>query len=70
MGIGYTFPGATSDKLVKQELFIELTQFEDLLVADFEDTYNNLVIKTGFMMAYLFKENIQTNYVIKVSTNN
>ena len=58
--------GATEDNLAKQDLFLEVSQHKDILVADFNDTYHNLVIKTSFMMLYLQRSSITSQHIIKV----
>ena len=58
--------GATEDKRVKQALFLEVSQYKDVLIADFNDTYYNLVIKTGFMMLYLQRKDVKAEFIIKV----
>ena len=45
--------GGSEDENLKQDLFVEYSQYGDLVIADFNDTYSNLVIKTGFMLKYL-----------------
>ena len=58
--------GATEDNRVKQALFLEVSQYKDVLIADFNDTYYNLVIKTGFMMLYLQRKDVKAEFIIKV----
>ena len=45
--------GGSEDERLKQDLFVEFSQYGDLVIADFNDTYSNLVVKTGFMLKYL-----------------
>lgn len=40
--------------------------FNDLIVEDFMDTYNNLTLKTLFMLKYVQQSNCTPRFVMKV----
>ena len=57
------------DTSVKQELFSEAYDFQDLLIADFMDSYHNLTIKSAMMLKYLADNNVKAKFIVKVVGN-
>ena len=58
--------GGSEDERLKQDLFVEFSQYGDLVIADFNDTYSNLVVKTGFMLKYLQQAGILVSEYQKI----
>ena len=51
---------------VKHQLRSEIKIHNDLVIADFQDSYNNLTVKSTVMLKYLTDASIRAHHVVKV----